>query len=172
MLSDQLVIVQTSRDHAVDLDNILISGFYEQELDSKQSPVIVIMLNFHPDQIWIDLSRLDWHKLAFDIAECLGHEQVHHKNRNHRHRAYHSRCRDQYRKDEQEYLGNSDEINAYGFSIAADILVHLQGRYDQRGNADMYKIYKKVFANDIKIMQQLDQRVQQHLARLIRHRPI
>lgn len=169
LLHDYPVVVQTGRDHAVDFDKILISGFYERDTDSLQTQSIVIVLNFHPDQIQIATKRLDWYKLAFDVAECLGHEQVHHDNRDQKHRAYVSHCQEQHLKDEQEYLGDSDEINAYGFSIAADILIHLQGRYNQRGKAEMYKIYKKVFAKDRQVINQLDQRIQQHLKRLIRH---
>lgn len=152
-VADPGIIIKTTRSPAVLKNQILISGVYDHEDDS-----IEISVNYCPQQQSVDLGLIDWNRLAFDIAECIGHEQVHRKLRKKKSRPYNSE------DDEQAYLGNSEEIQAYGFSIAADLAVHYNGDIACLPLADMYHVYASTFVNDQSVMLELEHNTRKYLS--------
>jgi hypothetical protein len=165
-IKDQDILLKTCRSQAVDECQILVSGVYDQEFDQDGLPSIEVFLNYNPAQTAIELDLINWNRLAFDVAECMGHELVHKKLRCKKSKEYRSALPPGVLHDEQVYLGNSEEIQAYGFSIAADVAINLDGEFDQRFHADMYGIYQKTFDQDLAVMLQLDHEIARNLTQL------
>lgn len=149
---------KTHRDYAVDPDMIVVAGTYDCYNDKQGLPHTEILLCYHPEQDCYFLNIMDWERISFDIAECVGHEMVH---------------RQQYKQKvknvlyisesaEQEYLGDSAEIEAYGFSIAAESFVYSKP-YEL---CPMYQVYQEHFAHDKKIMVQLEEHIIKYLEQL------
>jgi hypothetical protein len=155
---------RTVRDEAVAPDMILVAGIYDCWNESVGEPSIDIDLCYHPQQEVYFVDIIDWERLAFDVAECVGHEHVHQKqhHKKEKNRPYISEDTDPATKNEQEYLGATEEIEAYGFSIAADSLVH---GIDYHETA-MYKIYEGLFVADPNIVRKLEKEIVKYLKRL------
>ncbi len=160
-----LVRYRTLRSRAVYNNQVLISGVYDSEEDRQGFACIEVCLNYNPDQKTLDCQMIDWDQLIFDIAECAGHELVHRKQRQRRARAYISDLESGPLKEEQEYLGSSDEIEAYGFSIAADLAVNHQGLEDIN-KTDMWKVYAGTFESDQSVLLELEQHVRKYYSKL------
>jgi hypothetical protein len=118
------VKVKTHRDPNVDIDQVVISGIYDADDDEDDQPSISIYVNYNPQQYTIRMKDIEWMKLCIDLIECTGHELIHQQQ--YRSRDYDigdtifaSKTPDEDKQEAQEYLGNLDEIEAYGYSIAA-----------------------------------------------------
>lgn len=159
-------VFKTYRDYAVDPDCVIVAGLYDQWDDSEFLPCITVTLCYHPEQDTYFVSLLDWHQLSFDIAECIGHEMVHRdQHRNGRKpllKRYVSRHSVPAVQQEQQYLGGEDEIEAYGFSIAAECLIFKKPMQD----CAMHQAYVEMFDNDQSIVLKLEQQVERYLQRM------
>ena len=155
---------KTHRDTAVDPDMIVVSGFYDCYNDAQGLPHTEITLCYYPDQVLYFPKLLDWEKLSFDIAECIGHEAVHRRQFQHREPLvpYRSTDPDALRNREQEYLGDEAEIDAYGFSIAAEVLTF--GR--ALDECEMYQVYRTVFDKDHLVILKLQNKISKYLIQL------
>lgn len=149
-------VVKTHRDFAVDPDSVIISGLFDSyEYDNKQ-PSITITLSYHPEQYTYFVDLLNWKQLAFDLAECMGHEMVHMDQ----HVFGRAPALKKYRSsdEEQAYLGGDDEVEAYGFSIAAE--QHAFKKPLQE--CVMYGVYCETFKIDTKVVHKLEKHVEQY----------
>lgn len=154
-------VFRTVKDDAVSPDMIVVGGTYDPIEDAYGNPAIEVALCYCPDQQYYFYQLIDWEKLAFDIAECVCHEKIHqfqHRNQEVGNE-YVSDIEDQDTRAEQEYLGNDIEIDAYGFSIAAESVMYGQ-HYTE---CSMYKVYKKTFVRDPRIIVQLEQNILKYL---------
>lgn len=153
---------RTQRDYAVDPDSVIVAGFYDPWDDKEMLPCIAVTLCYHPEQDLYFVDLLNWQQFSFDLAECIGHELVHRdQTRNGRKpklKPYVSNNAD------QAYLGSEDEIEAYGFSIAAECSVF--GKTPEQ--TPMWKAYQETFDTDAKVLLKLKQQVQQYLERMER----
>lgn len=107
---------------------IQVSGLYDIQEDEIGLPSIEIELTYFKRRHAFTLNKQglsfkQWRNLCFDIVAILGHEYVHqeqHRGRGFKMgKAHKSRETDENLKQIQEYLGHSDEIDAYSFSAAA-----------------------------------------------------
>jgi len=156
--------VVTSRDPAVSPDMVIVAGIYDCWNDSVGVPSIEISLCYHPEQQYFFLDLLDWPRLAFDFAECVVHEKIHQEQHRQRKRfsKYRSFSIDESLKREQEYLGAGEEIEAYGFSIAADSIVN-----DRPWKmCDMYQVYATTFLDDPNVVTKLEKSIVKYLKQL------
>lgn len=156
--------VTTVRDPAVSPDMVIVAGIYDCWNDSAGLPGIEISLCYHPEQQYFFLNLLDWPRLAFDFAECVVHEKIHQEQHQQRKKftRYRSSSLDESLKREQEYLGAGEEIEAYGFSIAADSVVN-----DRPWKmCDMYQVYAKAFSNDLNVVTKLEKSIVKYLKQL------
>jgi hypothetical protein len=137
---------------------VIVAGLYDCYNDANHLPHTEITLCYHPEQELYFGHLLNWEQLTFDIAECIGHEHVH---------------RQQYQKrkkstqyvsdiDDQTYLGESAEIEAYGFSIAAEA-VAFDRQYHE---CAMYQIYTKTFDIDHSVIVKLEKQIVKYLKEL------
>jgi hypothetical protein len=156
--------VTTHRDPAVSPDMVIVSGIYDCWNDSSGLPGIEISLCYHPQQRYFFLDLLDWPRLAFDFAECVVHEKIHQEQHHQKKKfsKYRSRVLDKSLKSEQEYLGAGEEIEAYGFSIAADSMVNST---DWK-KCDMYQVYANTFFDDANIVLKLEKSIVKYLKQL------
>ena len=74
-----------------------------------------------------------------------------------------------YQKEEQEYLGTKEEIEAYGFSIAAELsAMHGAFSIDSPELEDivMWRVYSSTFDTDQSVVLKLRQQISKYLCRL------
>jgi len=158
-------LFRTHRDPAVDPDMIVVAGIYDCFNDSQDLPSVEITLCYHPDQKYFFTDLIDWETLAFDLAECICHELVHrqqHRSRQ-KFKSYESKLPEgDPLISEQEYLGDGAELDAYGFSIAAESIV----RGCRPQECVMYGVYQTTFDNDKSVIVKLEQEIQKYLNQL------
>jgi len=141
---------RTHRDAMVDVDMIVVSGLY----DRYETPGIEITLVYRPDQELYFTNLLDWDRFSFDLAECMGHELVHKSQRKNKNlKPYISD------NEDQAYLGDESEIDAYGFSIAAESMTYNKPFTE----CAMYKIYQNTFDNDRSVVLKLEKQIVKYL---------
>ena len=155
--------VKTSRDNNVDLNQVVIGGLYDPHEDEANSSSITLYVSFNPEQKEIYIRDIDWPQVCVDIIECSGHEIIHQEQ--YRARGYDigphifvSGSDDEEQKIDQEYLGNPDEVDAYGYSIAVEIYLKEHPQKLKSKNVlstVMYKTYKKAFGTLHPIVTQL-----------------
>lgn len=165
------VRLYTRRSPGVDYDTVSIGGIYDQHLDQEGEPCVELSIIYHPDQQHIDTTKLDWRRVCLDVAECVGHEFVHrdqHKRKK-KVRKYKSRDTDSTKREEQEYLGSSEEIEAYGFTIAAE-LAELHQCFElnesKLNEVLMYRVYSSTFDTDQSVVLKLHKQISKYLRRL------
>jgi hypothetical protein len=157
----------THRHAGVDFDTVSIGGHHDSDEDSIDIHVI-----YHPDQQHIDMLGLDWSRLAFDLAECIGHELVHRAQQKRKRKPlakYRSQDLDPQKKQDQEYLGSAEEIEAYGYSIAAELAAkHHMFTLDKSAldTVVMYRVYVTTFDTDQNIVLKLHKQISKYLRRL------
>jgi hypothetical protein len=152
---------KTRRDSAVDPDMIVVAGMYDCYNDTQDLPSVEITLCYHPDQKWYFTDLIDWESLAFDLAECVCHELIHRQQfrSKQKFKPYESKVTDMHLQSEQEYLGDGAELDAYGFSIAAESIV----RGCPYQDCVMYGVYKSTFDNDPLVVVKLEKEIQKYL---------
>jgi hypothetical protein len=160
-------IVKTDRDPAVDPDQVIVAGLYDCHDDSEMLPSITITLCYHPAQNTYFVDLINWGQFAFDLAECVGHEMVHMNQykfpRVPALKEYKSPTGKEPTLD-QDYLGDESEIEAYGFSIAAEMYMFKKPIQD----CVMYGVYQETFASDTRIVLRLEQQVEHYYKSLER----
>lgn len=154
-------VFKTIKDDAVDPDMIVIAGSYDPMEDSIGEPSIEICLCYCPGQKYYFIDLIDWEKLCFDIAECICHEGIHQlqyrKQRSQR--EFIMKLDDVNVHHDPDYLSNDLEIEAYGFSIAAESVMYAQHFTE----CMMYKIYEKTFDKQPMVMAKLEQQILKYL---------
>ena len=172
-IKNPLVKVTTQRHSFVDIDQVCVGGNYDADEDQAHGLCVEVNLLYHPDQQHLVLDQTQWRRLCFDVAECVGHEFVHRaqaKRRRYRAiREYTSRVHCPHKKEEQEYLGTKEEIEAYGFSIAAELsAMHGAFSIDSPELEDivMWRVYSSTFDTDQSVVLKLRQQISKYLCRL------
>jgi hypothetical protein len=171
-INNSSVRMRTQRTEILDTDQVIVGGLYDEEDDREDLPCIEISLYYNHEVQHIDTSRLDWCRLCFDIVETLGHELVHQNQASRpkkKHQRYISCDLGQKNRAEQEYLGQADEIEAYGFSIAAEMTV-LLGTNDidspEAQSIAMYAAYQQAFHHDDSVLIKLRKQISKYVHRL------
>jgi hypothetical protein len=106
-------------------DMIWVGGTYYSDLDKAKKKCIEIILEY-PINDNIYLTNIRYKKICYNIADTVLHELIH--MRQFRRRKfkylpdYASTAEKDKLKTEQTYLGSSDEIDAYSFNIACELV--------------------------------------------------
>ena len=149
---------RTHRDYAVDPNMVIIAGIYDCYNDAQSLPHTEITLCYHPEQETYSGHLFNWQQISFDIAECIGHETVHRQQ-------YKNKAKLKSYKSansEQEYLGDESEIEAYGFSIAAESVVYKR----PYSECTMFTVYKNTFDKDHSVIVKLQKQIVKYLQQL------
>ena len=173
VVNNPAIKITTQRSGLVLFDQVCVGGLYDPDNDQHREPCVEVYLLYHPDQQHLVLPLAQWQRLCFEVAECIGHELVHRAQARRRKykiaRNYVSRDHCNLKREEQEYLGSRDEIEAYGFSIAAE-LAAMYGSFDIKSpcmeNIVMWQVYQSSFDTDQSVVLKLKRQISKYLRRL------
>jgi hypothetical protein len=162
--SSAVYIFRTAKNYAVDVNSIIVGGLYDRDNDHENLPYIEITLYYHPEQQAFAGSDLNWEQLSFDIAECITHEHIHRQQviNKVKLKRYVSKANDRELRMEQNYLGHDEELDAYGFSIAAESATFCKP-YNM---CTMYHVYKTTFDTDHSVVVKLEKEIVKYLEQL------
>lgn len=162
-LGNSDVKFKTQRDPHLSRNQVVVTGNYDPVEDGSDFSSITIYVLYDPNQKIIYIRDIDWTQLCIDAIECIGHEMVHQNQ--YRERGYES-CesffvslsKDEEKRNDQEYLGNMDEVEAFGYSIAAEIYLKKNPdviEHRQIIKTRMYKEYEAAFGADHPVVTKL-----------------
>ena len=166
---DTNVRVATRRSNKVDLGQVVPGGAYDSEDDAEDLACIHLDLLYHPDQQHLQLKDVHWDRVSFEICEVIGHEYVHRdqNRRRVRNHAYTGTlAEDASLRQDQQYYGESHEVEAYGYSIAAEIMCYYNGDADCAVLSETYQMYNRLFAADQSVIIKLNQFISKYLDKL------
>ena len=121
----RVVRVQRDREHNPKL--VYMGGAYYGTLDQVGcSGFMEIVLSYHPDTKEIRMTEYRWRKLCSLFADTILHEIIHmrqYRSRNFKDiPGYESTAHYHKQRINQEYYGHRDEMGAFSFNIACDML--------------------------------------------------
>ena len=107
-------------------NTVMIGGCYYSTWDQSNKTCIEVSMLYNPKDEYLKINTKKFSRICIVIADTILHEVIH--MRQFRRRAfkdlpdYPSTARRAAKREEQSYLGNSDEIDAYSFNIACDLI--------------------------------------------------
>jgi len=119
------ILIKTEINESVVPSKVMIGGFYEGYKDKKNKKFITIIMHYHSNSK-IKVKSKIFETIKNHITDTLMHEIVH--LRQYRRRNYKvisgfmSYAESATKRNNQEYLGHQDEIDAYSFNIACDLI--------------------------------------------------
>lgn len=158
------VKVARKTDFKVGENEMFIGGTYYSDYDKSRKKCIEILFVYNPGFDTIKMSSRKFSRACLCFADTILHEIIH--MRQFRRRKfkdlpeYASNAEKTEQRMEQGYLGCSDEIDAYGFNIACEVLERFNYNQKQairylntnqkgkRGKADCWRMYLKAFDHD------------------------
>lgn len=153
--------ISKSRNVKVEFDWVYVGGTYYSDFDKSKQQCIELVLMYSTYQDKINMPAKRFHRMCYAMADTILHEIMH--MRQYRRRKfkelpdYASTAEKREQRQEQEYLGNSDEIDAYSFNIACELMSKFDNnqnrvyRYlneDQKGlrrRHNCWRMYLKAF---------------------------
>ena len=145
--------------------NFWINGEYRPHEDSQDEPCVFITLTFSPRCRRVGFTNYDWDTMSFHLADILTHEYLHQhycRRRGYRHgRGYRTKLNSHYEESMQDYLGCEDEILAHAFNVASEMLVYNR----KMTSTSVWKLYRKHFRQDRKVVLQLQKQVHKYINR-------
>jgi hypothetical protein len=151
-------------DIKVDSGQVWIGGTYYSDYDQDNEKCIEVWMVYRKDDSSINLTKQKFNKLCYTIADTVLHEIIH--MRQFRRRKfknlpdYPSNASRSAQREEQSYIGNSDEIDAYGFNIACELMDQFNNdtskiikylNLDQKGSRtkfNTWKMYLRAFDHE------------------------
>jgi len=151
-------------DTKVESGIVYVGGVYYCDADQERQKCIEVVLVYNPGDAVINMSRLRFSRLSMCIADTILHEIIH--MRQYRRRRfkvlpeYASTAEKTEQRQEQSYLGCTDEIDAFAFNIACDLVArhgdddrmivqHLnEHQRNKRRRYDCWRMYLKAFNHD------------------------
>ena len=143
---------------------VWVGGTYYSDYDQDREKCIEVWLVYHTRDSSINLTKQRFNKLCYTIADTILHEIIH--MRQFRRRKfknlpdYPSNASRSAQREEQSYIGNSDEIDAYSFNIACELMDQFKNdqlkiikylNLDQkrsRTKFNTWKMYLRAFDHD------------------------
>lgn len=154
------------RDRELTGRNFWIKGEYRPHEDEHNEPCVFITLVFSPRCRKISFTNYDWDTMSFHLADIVTHEYLHRyycRRRGYRHGpGYRSRTNHRYNETMRDYLGCEDEILAHAFNVASEMVVYNRAMT----KTSVYKLYRRYFRQDRKVMLQLQKQVNKYINRL------
>jgi hypothetical protein len=152
----QEVKIVSNKTLSITTNRFNVSGAYVPDRDEEgRTPIEVEIALPKGKEFYYfddsDLTREHWSELCIDLAGLLGHEFVHlHQFRRRNFawcRAYQSSHPKSNIREAQEYYGDSDEIDAYAYTAAAELAIETltQTKKPKIEDLRLYKTYVKVF---------------------------
>jgi hypothetical protein len=126
------VIVSKKFDKKIPFNRVFVGGTYYSDYDQENKQCIEIVFVYNSSFPYLKMSTRRFKHICLSIADTLLHEIIH--MRQHRRREfkilpeYASNVEKTEKRQEQGYLGCSDEIDAYGFNIACEMHSKFNGK--------------------------------------------
>ena len=163
---DPMLRFTTERDSTVEMGQWNIKGEYRLYEDEQDEPSIYITLVYPTREKYCYIDKHNWESMGFHIADIVTHEYIHQyycRGRGYRYgRGYATPRLLRYNETMKDYLGCEDEIIAHGFNVASEMVV-----YDREmEKTKTYKLYRKHFRHNRKVMLQLKKQTNKYLKRL------
>lgn len=152
--------VISDRDYNTEKGLVYVGGFYETENDKYGRQSITVLFSYNPVDNYLTITGKRFTAMCNTIADVILHEIIHMRqarSRNFKYRpGYSSLAENNKQRKEQNYLGDPDEVDAYGFNIACTLYERL-GNYhavadhlnldmsDRRRKKDCWHNYLTVF---------------------------
>jgi hypothetical protein len=151
-------------DVKVDFGHVYTGGLYYSDEDKARRQCIEIVFVYNPIIGSVYITPQRFRRMCALFADTVLHELMH--MRQYRSRKfkelpdYASSAEKTEQRQEQEYLGNPDEIDAYGFNIACELMDKFNGNgqqvidylcEDQKGlrrKHNSWRMYLKAFNHD------------------------
>jgi len=104
-----------------------IGGFYDSIIDKKRKGRFIgLVVSYHPDDTAVKITEYRWAKMCSLFADTILHEIIHmrqYRSRNFKFiPGYESTAYYRKQRDDQEYFGHRDEMGAFSFNIACDMI--------------------------------------------------
>lgn len=145
------IMVKLDRDAKNDKGYVYVGGTYYSAKDyDNHTRHIEIIFSYNSDQKYLTLSRHRWQRLCSLFADTMLHEIVHcrqYRSRNfksipgYQSTAYYARDR-----KEQNYYGDTDEIGAFAFNIACELVDRFGEDFDSAAkylDSNTYRRHKR-----------------------------
>ena len=109
-----------------DFGLVYIGGVYYSDLDKKGVPAIEVNFNFNPFDCTLKITEYRFRRMASRFADTVMHEVIHMRQfraRNFKNiPGYQSTAELSKERKEQEYYGDTDEMGAFAFNIACELI--------------------------------------------------
>jgi hypothetical protein len=176
------VRVRKSYNIKVDSGFVFVGGTYYSSYDEDDEKCIEVVFEYRPDQDILMLSNKRFVSICVNIADTLLHEIIHMRQFRRRDFKYlpdyASNAEKTERRQEQEYLGCSDEIDAYGFNIACELMDKFgknkrkvvnylnENQKGKKRRHNSWRMYLKAFEHDHNhpILQRVKKKVVRYLS--------
>lgn len=174
---------QKQRDSKVTKGWVFVGGAYYSDKDQDRNQSIELCLAYNPKDKKLIMNSRRFARFCLTFADTILHEVIHMRQFRKRKFAhipdYVSSATRIKQKQEQEYLGNKDEIDAYAFNIACELddkfnsnvrkIVNYLNE-DQKGTRrshSSYRMYLRAFGHDHNhpVIQRLKKRVVYYMPR-------
>ena len=104
-----------------------MGGSYDSDLDKKgKKNFIEVVLSYHPNDQEVRITRYRWTRLCSLFADTILHEMIHmrqYRSRNFKDiPGYESTAYYHKQRMDQEYYGHRDEMGAFSFNIACEMI--------------------------------------------------
>jgi hypothetical protein len=158
------VRVRKSQELQVEPTFVWVGGVYHTEYDMNKEKAIEICFAYSLADTKLTYTGRRFNRLCNRIADVLLHEIIHMRQarkRKFKHLpGYSSTAESTKQRQEQEYLGDNDEIDAYAFNMACELNEKFKGdmkrivgylNEEQKGkkrNYDTWRTYLKAFEWD------------------------
>lgn len=176
-------------DSCVDANCIWVGGAYYSDLDKQKQKSIELVLVYKSKKDTIKITPINFKRSCHTITHTIMHELIH--MRQYRRRKfkelpdYNSTAKKTEQRETQSYLGCSDEIDAYGFNIACELLWTFKNdrnkvidylnkdQRGKRGNHNSWRMYLKAFNHDHEhpIIKRVKQKVVRYLPNALYGKP-
>lgn len=108
------------------LGYIYMGGLYHSDYDRKHKKSIEVNFHYHAKQATIKLTDYRWKRMSLRFADITLHELIHQRQFRARNfksiPGYQSTVHLTKDRKEQEYFGDTDEMGAFAFNIACEMI--------------------------------------------------
>jgi hypothetical protein len=105
---------------------IFMGGVYYSDKDAKSTPAIEVNFNYNPTDKKLKLTQYRWKRMAVRFADVMLHEMIHMRQFRARNfkslPGYQSTAELAKERKEQEYYGDRDEMGAFAFNTACELI--------------------------------------------------
>lgn len=175
------IAIVKHNDANVDFGFVYIGGCYYSCQDYDNEKCIELILSYNPFEEKLTITRHRFKQMSTLFADTILHEIIHMRQFRRRDFKilpdYASTAEKREKRDEQSYLGNSDEIDAYAFNAACELVSKFPNDHNAvvkylnikqsrtRGKINTWQMYLKAFEfdHDHRIIQRFKKKIIRYL---------